>query len=101
MWWRRCGEERQARAVVDAAIEAGITFFDTADVYGPRFSEELLGRAIAGRRDELAGRVRAGECRCGRGATQRRTGGPAGDAGWPGNARSGRSTWAPLTAASR
>lgn len=42
-----------ARAVVDAALEAGITFFDVADVYGaPRGrSEELLGQALSGRRD--------------------------------------------------
>ncbi|WP_019926884.1 aldo/keto reductase [Nocardia sp. BMG111209] len=47
------GEEQRATAVVDAAIDAGITFFDTADVYGPEFSETLLGRAIRGRRDRL------------------------------------------------
>ncbi|MFC8530430.1 aldo/keto reductase [Nocardia sp. NPDC057227] len=47
------GEEQRSRAVVDAAIDAGITFFDTADVYGPEYSELLLGRAIAGRRDDL------------------------------------------------
>jgi aryl-alcohol dehydrogenase-like predicted oxidoreductase len=34
-------------AVVDAALEAGITFFDTADVYGGARSEEYLGRARA------------------------------------------------------
>jgi aryl-alcohol dehydrogenase-like predicted oxidoreductase len=44
------------RAVVDAAIDAGITLFDTADTYGgdqPGRSEELLGAALAGRRDEV------------------------------------------------
>jgi aryl-alcohol dehydrogenase-like predicted oxidoreductase len=46
-------EEKQATALVDEAIELGINFFDTADVYGPEFSEILLGRAIAGRRDDL------------------------------------------------
>src|SRR5207244_3235996 len=39
-------------AVVDAALEAGINFFDTADVYGSGQSEEFLGRAIKGRRDK-------------------------------------------------
>jgi aryl-alcohol dehydrogenase-like predicted oxidoreductase len=39
-------------AVVDAALEAGITFFDTADVYGNTKSEEYLGRALGRRRDE-------------------------------------------------
>ncbi len=43
----------QARAVVDAAIEAGITLFDTADTYGRGASEELLGRALGGRRDDV------------------------------------------------
>lgn len=40
-------------AVVDAAIEAGATFFDTADVYGFGASEELLGQALGSRRDEV------------------------------------------------
>ncbi len=43
----------QVRAVVDAAIDRGVTFFDTADVYGLGASEELLGAALAGRRDEV------------------------------------------------
>src|SRR3954467_2428445 len=43
------------RAVVDAALDAGITLFDTADIYGTPHgaSEELLGKAIKGRRDEM------------------------------------------------
>jgi aryl-alcohol dehydrogenase-like predicted oxidoreductase len=45
----RCDEERSA-AVVHAALDAGITFFDTADIYGRTKSEEFLGRALAGRR---------------------------------------------------
>jgi aryl-alcohol dehydrogenase-like predicted oxidoreductase len=40
-------------AVVDAALDAGITFFDTADVYGGTKSEEYLGRALGRRRDEM------------------------------------------------
>jgi aryl-alcohol dehydrogenase-like predicted oxidoreductase len=39
-------------AVVDAALDSGIIFFDTADVYGGTKSEEYLGRALGGRRDE-------------------------------------------------
>ncbi|MBI3224491.1 MAG: aldo/keto reductase [Mycolicibacterium cosmeticum] len=46
-------DERNAREVVDAAIDAGITFIDTADIYGPEISETLLGRVIEGRRDAL------------------------------------------------
>jgi aryl-alcohol dehydrogenase-like predicted oxidoreductase len=37
--------------VVHAALDAGINFFDTADIYGATKSEEFLGRALAGRRD--------------------------------------------------
>jgi aryl-alcohol dehydrogenase-like predicted oxidoreductase len=42
-------------AVVHAAIDAGITLFDVADVYGatPGLSEEMLGKALAGRRDDV------------------------------------------------
>jgi aryl-alcohol dehydrogenase-like predicted oxidoreductase len=44
----------KSRRVVDAAIEAGITFFDTADVYGDRGgSETLLGDALGGRRKDV------------------------------------------------
>ncbi|MET0928769.1 MAG: aldo/keto reductase [Aeromicrobium sp.] len=44
---------QQTTAVVDAAFEHGVTFFDTADTYGHGQSEELLGAALAGRRDEV------------------------------------------------
>ena len=40
-------------AVVDAALEAGITFFDTADTYGGTRSEEYLGRALGRRREDV------------------------------------------------
>jgi len=47
-------DEPAARAVIDAALDAGVTFFDTADVYGNGGgSEEIIGRALAGRRDEV------------------------------------------------
>lgn len=39
--------------VVEAALDAGINFFDTADIYGYGQSEEYLGRALAGRREEV------------------------------------------------
>ena len=39
--------------VVDAALEAGVTFFDTADIYGFGDSERFLGEALAGRRDRV------------------------------------------------
>ena len=41
------------QAVVDAALEAGINFFDTADIYGGARSEELLGRALGKRREQV------------------------------------------------
>jgi aryl-alcohol dehydrogenase-like predicted oxidoreductase len=40
-------------AVVHAALDAGITFFDTADIYGATRSEEFIGRALGARRDEV------------------------------------------------
>ncbi len=40
------------QAVVDSALDAGINFFDTADVYGTGQSEEFLGKALKGRRDK-------------------------------------------------
>jgi aryl-alcohol dehydrogenase-like predicted oxidoreductase len=43
----------RVRDVVDAAFDVGINFFDTADVYGLGESEELLGRALKGRRDQV------------------------------------------------
>jgi aryl-alcohol dehydrogenase-like predicted oxidoreductase len=47
----RIGEE-DATAVVHAALDAGITHFDTAEMYGGGQSEEFLGRALGARRDE-------------------------------------------------
>jgi aryl-alcohol dehydrogenase-like predicted oxidoreductase len=46
-------DEGQVQAVVDAAIEHGATFFDTADTYGLGASEEMLGRALGTRRDDV------------------------------------------------
>jgi len=41
------------RSVIDAAIDAGITLLDTADMYGTGRSEEILGEVLAGRRDQV------------------------------------------------
>ncbi|MGH3499516.1 MAG: aldo/keto reductase [Nocardioidaceae bacterium] len=43
----------QTQAVVDAAVDAGITLFDTSDTYGRGSSEEILGRALGSRRDDV------------------------------------------------
>ena len=41
------------RSVVDAALDAGVTFFDTADIYGRGLSEEYLGEVLQGRREQV------------------------------------------------
>ena len=41
------------RAVIDAALDAGITFLDTADIYGDGASERLIGEALEGRRERV------------------------------------------------
>src|SRR5690242_18609407 len=43
----------EARRLVDVALDAGVTLFDTADSYSGGLAEEILGKAIAGRRDKL------------------------------------------------
>jgi aryl-alcohol dehydrogenase-like predicted oxidoreductase len=44
---------RQARTLIDLCLEAGINLFDTADVYSDGASEEVLGEALRGRRDDV------------------------------------------------
>lgn len=46
-------DESETKSVVDGALDAGINFFDTADMYGGTKSEEFLGRVLAGRRDKV------------------------------------------------
>lgn len=46
-------DEAATRNVVDAALDAGVTFFDTADIYGGSDSEAFLGRVLDGRRDRV------------------------------------------------
>ena len=45
--------ETESLKTIHRAIELGCTFFDTAEVYGPFTNEDLLGRALAGRRDQV------------------------------------------------
>ncbi|HEV7644114.1 MAG TPA: aldo/keto reductase [Pyrinomonadaceae bacterium] len=46
-------DEKESLATIDRALELGLNFFDTADIYGPYTNEELLGRAMKGRRDKF------------------------------------------------
>jgi aryl-alcohol dehydrogenase-like predicted oxidoreductase len=46
-------DERESIATIHRAIALGVTFFDTAEVYGPFTNEELVARALKGRRDEV------------------------------------------------
>lgn len=46
-------DEGEAIATIHRALELGVTFLDTADMYGPHTNEQLVGKAIAGRRDEV------------------------------------------------
>ncbi|HEV2751885.1 MAG TPA: aldo/keto reductase [Gemmatimonadales bacterium] len=46
-------DERESIATIHRAIELGVTFFDTAEVYGPYTNEELVARALQGKRDRV------------------------------------------------
>jgi len=46
-------DDRESLATLDRALELGIDFYDTADVYGPYKNEELLGRWLRGKRDRI------------------------------------------------
>ena len=46
-------DDDESVRTIQEAIDLGVTFFDTAEMYGPFRNEELVGRAIKGRRDGL------------------------------------------------
>jgi aryl-alcohol dehydrogenase-like predicted oxidoreductase len=56
-------DEAEARATIDRALELGVDFLDTADMYGPFTNEKLVGPAIAGRRDEVVLATKFGNVR--------------------------------------
>ena len=47
------GDQAEAERTINRALDLGVTFLDTADMYGPFTNERLVGQAIAGRRDEV------------------------------------------------
>jgi len=46
-------DTREATATLHRALELGVNFLDTADIYGPHTNEQLIGKAIAGKRDQV------------------------------------------------
>ncbi|MFF4988018.1 aldo/keto reductase [Streptosporangium saharense] len=52
--------QEEVTAVIDAALEGGINVIDTADMYGAGESEEMVGKAVAGRRDDIVLATKAG-----------------------------------------
>lgn len=46
-------DEEESVATINRALELGVTFFDTADMYGPHTNEELLGRTLRGHREQV------------------------------------------------
>src|SRR5262245_15596243 len=59
--YRGAGEDEDAsERVIHRALELGVTFLDTADVYGPFTNEALVGRALDGRRDEAVVATKTG-----------------------------------------
>jgi aryl-alcohol dehydrogenase-like predicted oxidoreductase len=58
-------DEAESIATIHRALELGISYFDTADVYGPFTNEQLVGRALAGRRSGVVLATKFGIVRTG------------------------------------
>jgi aryl-alcohol dehydrogenase-like predicted oxidoreductase len=56
-------DEEEALATIHRALDIGVNFLDTADMYGPFTNEKLIGRAIASRRDEVVLATKFGNVR--------------------------------------
>ena len=64
-------DESEAIATIHRALDLGVTLLDTADMYGPYTNEELVGRAIRGRRDQVVLATKCGIVRDAKNATVR------------------------------
>ena len=69
----REGTEDESIRTIHRALELGVTFLDTAEIYGPHTNEELVGRAIAGKRDQVFLATKFGIGFTGEGAERRAT----------------------------
>lgn len=59
----KSGSEEESVATLHHALDSGLCFLDTADMYGPFKNEELVGRAIRGRRDQVVLATKFGNVR--------------------------------------
>src|SRR4051795_4788053 len=57
------GDQAEAERTIRRALDLGVTFLDTADMYGPFTNEELVGTAIAGRREQVVLATKFGNVR--------------------------------------
>jgi aryl-alcohol dehydrogenase-like predicted oxidoreductase len=55
-FYGQASDEDQATAVIHRALDLGVTFFDTAEMYGPHTNEIQVGKALADRRDRPSSR---------------------------------------------
>ena len=70
-------DDEASTAAIHRALDLGVTFFDTAEMYGPYINEELLGRALGSRRDEAVVATKFGTIRHTAGDTEGLDGSPA------------------------